>query len=393
MRRAGDWAIIVVHDGHSRNPAGAACRGRGQYAGPHRSRRPRPLSHRLARPLPRPGAGRRSPGNTAEVAAVVGACAEAGAPIVPQGGNTGQCGGATPDDRGTAIVVSLQRMNRVRAIDADNATLTVDAGVPLGARPGSGSAGGTLFPLSPRRRRQLHDRRQSVDQRRRHGGAALWQHARPDARASRRCSRTAGCGTGCAACARTTPATISSSCSSAPRARSGIVTAAVLKLFPAPRSRGRRRSSRRRCRRRGRGCSRELGQAVGDRLVGFELMSAYSVALSRKHHPELPDPLPGHPWYVLVQVDDSRPIPRLEAELERALAGADRRRRARATPRSPNPASRRARSGRCARTSPRRSGAKVPTSSTTSRCRYRRSRAFSTRRRPRSPRRCRVCAS
>ena len=44
---------------------------------------------------------------------------------------------------------------------------------------------------------------------------------------------------------------------------------------------------------------RTLRQALGDRLTGFELMSAYSLALSRKHHPALPDPLPGHPWYVL----------------------------------------------------------------------------------------------
>ncbi len=52
------------------------------------------------------------PGSTSEVAAVVRACAEAGVPIVPQGGNTGQCGGATPDAGGEAIVLSLARMNR-----------------------------------------------------------------------------------------------------------------------------------------------------------------------------------------------------------------------------------------------------------------------------------------
>src|SRR5262252_1966312 len=55
------------------------------------------------------------PGATEEVAAVVRACSELGVPIVTQGGNTGQCGGATPDDRGNEIVLSLTRMNRVRA--------------------------------------------------------------------------------------------------------------------------------------------------------------------------------------------------------------------------------------------------------------------------------------
>jgi FAD/FMN-containing dehydrogenase len=65
---------------------------------------------------------------------------------------------------------------------------------------------------------------------------------------------------------------------------------------------------------------RALGGALGDRLVGFELMSAYSLALSRKHQPVLPDPLPGHPWYVLVQVDDSRADAPVEADVEAALA-------------------------------------------------------------------------
>ncbi|HOI50819.1 MAG TPA: FAD-binding oxidoreductase, partial [Azonexus sp.] len=55
------------------------------------------------------------PGSSAEVAAVVRACVGAGAPIVPQGGNTSLCGAATPDDSGRAVVVSLSRMNRILA--------------------------------------------------------------------------------------------------------------------------------------------------------------------------------------------------------------------------------------------------------------------------------------
>ena len=64
------------------------------------------------------------PGNTDQVAQVVRACAEHGVSIVPQGGHTGLVGGGTPDDSGTQVVMSLQRMNRVREIDADNLTLT-----------------------------------------------------------------------------------------------------------------------------------------------------------------------------------------------------------------------------------------------------------------------------
>ena len=88
------------------------------------------------------------PAARSEVAAVVRACAEARVPIVAQGGNTGQCGGATPDASGDAVVVSLARMNRVRAVDADNATLTVEAGATLVAVQEAATAAGLQFPLS-----------------------------------------------------------------------------------------------------------------------------------------------------------------------------------------------------------------------------------------------------
>ena len=62
------------------------------------------------------------PGDTAEVSAVVAACAAAGVAMVPQGGNTSLCGGATPLGDGRAVVVSLTRMQRIRALDAENDT-------------------------------------------------------------------------------------------------------------------------------------------------------------------------------------------------------------------------------------------------------------------------------
>jgi len=71
------------------------------------------------------------PSSTEEVAAVVRVCAGASIPIVPQGGNTGLCGGATPDDSGRAVILSLQRMNRIRGIDTDNDTVEVEAGCIL----------------------------------------------------------------------------------------------------------------------------------------------------------------------------------------------------------------------------------------------------------------------
>ena len=92
------------------------------------------------------------PGQVEEVAAVVRACAQTGIAIVPQGGNTGLCGGATPlggarEPRGE-VVISLQRLNRVRAIDADNNTLIVEAGCTLAAVQAAAEQAGRLFPLS-----------------------------------------------------------------------------------------------------------------------------------------------------------------------------------------------------------------------------------------------------
>ena len=88
------------------------------------------------------------PANTAEVAAVVKACSEAGAPIVPQGGNTSLCGAATPDGAGRAVVVSLGRLQRIVAVDAKNNTISVEAGCTLAAIQEAARAVDRLFPLA-----------------------------------------------------------------------------------------------------------------------------------------------------------------------------------------------------------------------------------------------------
>lgn len=88
------------------------------------------------------------PGNTAEVAAVVKACIAAGVSLVPQGGNTGLVVGAIPDESGTQVVLSLQRMNTVRSMDAANLTMTVEAGCILQSLQDAAEKAGFLFPLS-----------------------------------------------------------------------------------------------------------------------------------------------------------------------------------------------------------------------------------------------------
>jgi FAD/FMN-containing dehydrogenase len=88
------------------------------------------------------------PDSADDVAAVLRWCHEQRVPVVPQGGNTGLSGGATPDDSGRALLLSLTRLKRVRAIDTVNGTLTVEAGATLQQVQDAAREAGRLFPLS-----------------------------------------------------------------------------------------------------------------------------------------------------------------------------------------------------------------------------------------------------
>lgn len=88
------------------------------------------------------------PATTEEVAKVVAACAEAGVPLVPQGGNTSLVGGSIPYEEGREILLSLSRLNRIRSIDALNYTMTVDAGVVLRTAVDAAAEEDRLLPMS-----------------------------------------------------------------------------------------------------------------------------------------------------------------------------------------------------------------------------------------------------
>jgi FAD/FMN-containing dehydrogenase len=88
------------------------------------------------------------PASVAEVAEAVRLCAERGVPIVPQGGNTSMVGGAAVSEAGDQIILSLSRMNRVRAIDPVDMTMEIEAGVTLKAAQEAAAEAECLLPLS-----------------------------------------------------------------------------------------------------------------------------------------------------------------------------------------------------------------------------------------------------
>ena len=89
------------------------------------------------------------PRSTEQVARIVQVCAQHRLPLIPQGGNTGQSGGSVPlADQGPNVIVNLARMNRIRALDRDDSTISVDAGVVLQTIQEAASQCGRYFPLT-----------------------------------------------------------------------------------------------------------------------------------------------------------------------------------------------------------------------------------------------------
>ena len=88
------------------------------------------------------------PGSTAEVATIATFCNEARIGVVPQGGNTGLVGGQTPDESGNEIILSTQRLRRVREVDPHADVMICEAGVTLAEAQAAALAADRLFPLS-----------------------------------------------------------------------------------------------------------------------------------------------------------------------------------------------------------------------------------------------------
>lgn len=262
------------------------------------------------------------PGNVAEVASVVKACAGAGVAIVPQGGNTGLVGGGVPHGDRSEIVLSLTRLNRIRAIDLDNSTITVEAGCTLADVQTAAAEQGRLFPLSLASEgscqiggnlasnaggvqvlRYGNTRELTLGLEVVLPGGEVWNGLRG--------LRKDNTGYDLKHLFIGSEGTL------------GIITAAVLKLFPPQASRAVAWLAVENVA----GAIALLSlirQRAGERLTAFEIVCAAAHELLLKNMPGVSRALPeAAPWYVLLELADSNPEaelgPLLESVLEQAF--------------------------------------------------------------------------
>src|SRR6516225_1436239 len=261
------------------------------------------------------------PASTAEVAAVVQICAEAKLPIVPQGGNTGLVGGGVPPEDGRNIVLALGRMNRIRAVDPVNFTMTVEAGCILAHLHDAAAEVDRLFPLSLGAEGSCQiGGNLSTNA----GGIAVLRYDNtreltlglegvlPDGRIwdGLRGLRKDNTGYDLKQLFIGGEGTL------------GIITAATLKLFPKPRE----------VEVAFLGLTRvedvmalfaRARAATADQLTAFELIPRAALEMALAHIPGTIDPLTApHPWYVLLEMSSSQTDSGIRGLLERLLEGA-----------------------------------------------------------------------
>lgn len=246
------------------------------------------------------------PASVEQLAQVVRCCHDANVPMVPQGGNTGLCGGGIPIEN--EVVVSLSRLQRIRALDIDNNTITVEAGCTLKAVQDAAIDAGRLFPLSIASEGTatiggcLSTNAGGV-QVLRYGNARELvlgiETVLPDGQVwdGLRGLRKDNTGYDLKQLFIGAEGTL------------GFITAAVLKLFPAPKSVATAWVA-----------LQSPSQAVqllthlrtllGERMTAFELIGDIALGLVLQHIPDSRSPLPHpSPWHVLVEISDTAVLP------------------------------------------------------------------------------------
>lgn len=261
------------------------------------------------------------PDSTAAVSAILAICHETGTPVVPQGGNTGLTGAGIPDESGSQVLLSMARMNRVREIDADNFTLTAEAGCVLANLQATAEKHGRLFPLSLGAEGTCQIGGNLATNA---GGTNVLRYGNardlvlglevvlPDGRVLDDLTGLRKDNTGY----DLKQLFIGS------EGTLGVITAAVLKLFAAPRDTATALAGF---------ASPEAAialftrakAAAGNVLTGFELMPRFGIEMGTAHVPGTVDPFAApHNWYALIELTSPRAGAGMTELLETVLAEA-----------------------------------------------------------------------
>ncbi len=262
------------------------------------------------------------PSSTKEVSAVVQACIKAGVSIVPQGGNTGLCGGATGHENADQVIVNLGRMNKIRNIDAINYNLTVEAGCILADIQSAAAEQNCLFPLSLAAEGSCQIGGNLATNA---GGINVLRYGNtrdlvlglevvlPDGRIWNGLRSLSKDNTGYALRHLFVGA----------EGTLGIITAAALKLFPRPVETATALCALNTLESANilLSLAREMS---GDTVTAFELIPRLGVEMCSKHISGVNDPFNDpHSWYVLIELSTSRPDaairPNFDAMLEKAF--------------------------------------------------------------------------
>jgi FAD/FMN-containing dehydrogenase len=262
------------------------------------------------------------PADPAQVAGLVRLCAAHRVPLVPQGGRTGLVIGSVPDESGRAVVLSLRRLNRIRAVDPINRTMTVDAGCILHDIQQAASGAGMLFPLSLAAEGSCTIGGNLATNA---GGTGVLRYgntrelclglevvtAQGELWDGLRGLRKDNTGYDLRDLYIGAEGTL------------GVITGAVLKLFPQPKAGITALVALASCR--DALALLQLAQeTAGPTLTGYELMSDVCLRLVGKHFPDLPHPFPQtHPQYALLELSshesEQHAVGLLEDSIERAL--------------------------------------------------------------------------
>ena len=261
------------------------------------------------------------PGSTEEVAALVRLCNEFQVPIVPQGGNTGLVLGSVPDKSGAAIILSLTRLNRIRQVDTVNNTMTVDAGCILIHIQETAATHDRLFPLSLAAEGSCTiGGNLSTNA----GGTAVLRYGttRELCLGLEVVTAQGEIWNGLRGLRKDNTGYDLRDLYIGAEGTLGIITAAVIKLFPQPKAKLTALAA-----------MQTPDQALqlltlaqnycGAVLTGFELMSAMCMELVSKHFPQLQLPFAEkHAQYVLLELSDSESEEQAMAMLESVIGSA-----------------------------------------------------------------------